>query len=152
MAPIGIGALAGVALGPLGLVAGLFCAGAAWTRLERQRLTAAKAELRQVFHVRLQELNRHFFGVDVGAHRFSLVDEYFDAAEKALLKYVDETTSRRIEETDAESARLSAQAALESEARAREVETVRDQLRAWDQLGSTLMTLADRDGAVAEVA
>jgi GTPase SAR1 family protein len=142
MAPMGMAALLGVGIGPFGLVAGLFCAAAAWRRLERQRLTVAKNELRQVFHVRLQEVQQHFFGVDVGAQRFSLVDEYFNAAEKVLFDYLDSTTRRRLEETRAESARLRAQAALESEERASEAASVRNQLKTWDQLGTKLACLA----------
>lgn len=149
MAPMGMATLLGIGLGPFGLVAGLFCAAAAWSKLEKQRLVAAKNELRQVFHVRLQELQQHFFGVEVSEQRFSLVDEYFNAAERAVVEYVDDTTRRTLAETDSESARLRAQAKLEAEERARETATVRSQLESWEELGDALAGLGAPERAVA---
>ena len=142
MAPLGLSAFLGIGLGPLGLVAGLFSAAHAWKRLAKQRLSAARNELRQLFMVRLQELQQHFFGVDVGAQRFSLVDEYLRSAEQALVAYVDDTVRRRLAETDAELARLREQAKLETEQRTREAARTREQLEAWDGLGGTLGELA----------
>jgi GTPase SAR1 family protein len=149
MAPVGMATLLGIGLGPFGLMAGLLCAAAAWNKMEKQRLTAAKNELRQVFHVRLQELQQHFFGVDVTEQRFSLVDEYFTAAERAVVEYVDATTTRTLGESDAEAARLREQATLRAEERMKEAGTVRDQLATWDRLGEDLAALATGDRPLA---
>jgi len=143
MAPVGLSALLGVGLGPVGLMVGVFLAAHSWKRLTKQRLTTAKHELRHLFNVRLQELQQHFFGVDAGAQRFSLADEYFRDLEQALVTYVDDTVRCKLEETDAEMARRRTLAKLATGQRAAAAVTAREELKVWDDLGATLDQLAN---------
>jgi GTPase SAR1 family protein len=144
VAPLGLAALLGVALSPM-----LVLLGGAWgalhglKRVEQGRLNARKNELRQLLKVRLQELQHHYLGVDVHAQRFSYVDEYFIALERTVVEQVDATTKRKLEETEAELARLQSQAALDAEQRKAQIALLRKQLGEWDGLASTIAELAE---------
>jgi GTPase SAR1 family protein len=147
MVPLGlggqVGAVLGFTLGPWTTLAGLaFGLVAAKHRMAQTQTVSARNEAQKLLRLRVGELQQHFFGVDLEDNRFSRVEEYFGALERAFSARVTDAIRQGLANTDAEVRRLEEQQALTDDAREERARTLNAQLARWNALADELRELA----------
>lgn len=130
---------------------GLWAARKGWRDATRRELDGAKQKLRLHVGNVLQEARRHFFDVDLGSGRQSLVNEYFNALQNNLLDQVKRLAQQKSAEAQSELARMVEHGKLDERARAAHVGEARRQLEEWDKLGTSITALAKRLGELGKL-
>jgi predicted GTPase len=98
----------------------------------------AQQELRKYLNQVVQQVRRHFFEVNIKSSYSNRVDEYFDDLEKNLSERIHAIAKLKLEESQAEIARLSKEDQLNEEERKAKAAQSREQLAEWDALGLSI--------------
>jgi predicted GTPase len=128
---------------PVALPAALWFAVRGWKEFAASKTKAGKAELQRYLRNVLQQMQQHFFSVELSTGRFSRVDEYFNNAEASLSKQLDTVVTQRVADMRAELTRLQAQAKLSAKEREEAAQRLRAALDGWEQLGRRIAELLD---------
>lgn len=144
---------AGTAMPPLGLLAVpvlVWLAKKGKDDVIEQTVKAARQELEKRLNGLLAQVNSHFFKPDLVARRSGVVDEYFDALERAIDDQVQETVAQKNREYQAEVARLTEAFQMGEGERGAKAQEVRRQLDEWDAFATTVGDLQEQIKAASE--
>lgn len=124
--------LTGVIAGPVaaaaGVVAAVWTLVRFWNKPEESQLATARQQLRQHALETLSRIRRRFLEVDLDSSRYSLVDEFLGDFERQVVAQVNNMTTQRLADAQAEVSRLVDVARMDAERRAAEATMLRAQV------------------------
>jgi GTPase SAR1 family protein len=119
-----------------------------WKDTSNTQVRAAQQELRRHLGVVLQRVRQHFLNIDLATGRYSLVDEFFNEVERAMLDQIQAIVRQHAEQAQAEVARLAANARLDEQQRAQQATRLQQALQEWEGSGRAIQAMvAELKGA-----
>lgn len=119
-----------------------------WRNIEAQELESVKRKLREHLAEVLRQVQRYYSSVDLAAGQYSRADEYFRALETLMTEQIQAIASQKLTEAQAELERLTREAELDEQQRRSQALEVREQLAAWDRLGSAIKKIMEQLNAL----
>ena len=146
------GAIVGLFTGPFepvffiagAVIGGLWGLRSGWKEAEMTELMGAKATLRENLANAIEPVRQQFFSEPSASFRSSPVDEYFNGLDQVMDEQIQAIVKQKLEEAEAEQARLDQAGELDDEQRKESMERTKRQLSEWEALGKAIQDVSTR--------
>jgi GTPase SAR1 family protein len=150
------GAIVGTITGPLepvvmvvgAIVGGLWGLRTGWKEVELSELKKAKATLKENLTTLIEPVRQQFFSEPDTSFRSSPVDEYFNGLDRAMDEQIQAIVKQKLEEVEAEHARLDRSGDLNDQQRKDSIERTKRQLVEWEAIGKAIENVSARLNAL----
>jgi GTPase SAR1 family protein len=142
------GPFAPVVAGIGAAIGGLWGLRTGWKEAELTELQGAKAILVENLPNLIEPVRRQFFSEPDTSFRSSPVDEYFNGLDRAMEEQIQAIVKQKLEEAEAEHARLDQSGELDDQQRKDSIEQTQRQLSDWEAIGKVIQNVSARLNAL----